>query len=57
MGFHLEQPRKPPIVEAEERLTSTKNIYQRVPVIVKNRGLAGKDIPELSQSLKGMALD
>ena len=56
--FHWDQPSKPPLMEREEMLTeSFPTLPQRVPVIVKNRGVLRQEIPNLIQGLKKMTLN
>ena len=56
-NFHWEQPSKPPLMETREvfKTKNTTTLPQRVPVIVKN--IVKQVIPDLSQRLKGLALD
>ena len=61
LGFHWGHYRQPPSdTHRIEQMTSTKNIPKlsvRIPVIVANRMQSRVEIPDLSMSMEGLALD
>ena len=60
--FHWDQQREPPLIEETERMSSPHLFHKapvRVPVIVSNnlQLKSKKEFPDLTVSLKGLALD
>ena len=61
LGFHWEQLREPPppLRTIPRGMTSTQRVAQRGSVIVINKKMnrSEEGFPDLSRSLKGLALD